>query len=715
SLLTTVAGLSYTDNSVVNGTTYAYYLKAVYTGGESDPTATVYATPNPVTSVILGNGTLFTGSLEGSPINIWYRSLHGQSVYTAAELNSAGVVGPTEFTELGFYVNTPPNLALPSFTVRMKHTTATNVASWQTATGMVTVYSSNSYMPVAGGYDMLTLDTPFLWNGIDNIVIDTAFDRVSAYSQSGTVQYTSVTSGYRYVRDDYSDQTNVFSGGSISSYRPNVQLTFLVEEPSAPEIVVSHTSMDFGALAAGSISVLPFAIQNIGDAALTGTITTPAGYSIAEESRSAQITRSTLRTAGTDRNTINFTIGAGSEAVFNLTLAPTAVGSYNGNVVINSNDADEPTVNIYVTGSAFIPPTISIDNGTLTTVLTIGETGTDSFTISNVGSQDLTYTLQESPAVDWFSAAPLSGTIIGNASQLATGSFSADGMVPGIYETSLLLDSNDPETPQLIVGVEIQVVNTIPAIALPDSFEFDMNGSLLVDFTPYVDDVDAQALILDYSGNNNVLVSIDGMTVTFTAMSGWYGTEELSFSVYDGYDYAYDTVAVTVNFVNTAPTIVLPDSFEFDMNGSLLVDFTPYVDDVDAQALILDYSGNTNVLVSIDGMAVTFTAMSGWYGTEEIVFSVYDGYAYSYDSVLVTVNLDYLGTPLISQIDRSAYGVTIFWEPVANATEYYVYRAFEPFGDYLFLATTNQTSFEDAEDHSMAFYKVIAVNNPPLK
>ncbi|HPN41307.1 MAG TPA: C25 family cysteine peptidase, partial [Candidatus Cloacimonadota bacterium] len=42
-LLTTVTGLSYTDNAVVNETTYSYYLKAAYSGGDSDPTATVTA------------------------------------------------------------------------------------------------------------------------------------------------------------------------------------------------------------------------------------------------------------------------------------------------------------------------------------------------------------------------------------------------------------------------------------------------------------------------------------------------------------------------------------------------------------------------------------------------------------------------------------------------------------------------------------------------
>ena len=56
--------------------------------------------------------------------------------------------------------------------------------------------------------------TPFLWNGTDNIVVDTAFGLTSAWSSSGTVQYTSVTSGYRYMRSDSADYSDMFSGGA---------------------------------------------------------------------------------------------------------------------------------------------------------------------------------------------------------------------------------------------------------------------------------------------------------------------------------------------------------------------------------------------------------------------------------------------------------------------------------------------------------------------
>ncbi|HOH79438.1 MAG TPA: S8 family serine peptidase [Candidatus Cloacimonadota bacterium] len=227
--LSTTSNLYYTDNAVINGNTYSYYLTAVYSGGESDPTATVNATPNVVSSVTIGSGTSSTATSAACPINVYYQSLHGQSVYTKAELNTAGATGPIQITQIGFNVTGLPTKVMPNFVVRMKHTTATNVASWIDNSNLVTVYSNATYQPTTTGWNMLTLTNPFTWNGSDNILVDTAFGLIGSWDQSGVVQYTTVTSGYRYTRSDTVDQTNVFSGSgtnnTTSTYRPNIKLT----------------------------------------------------------------------------------------------------------------------------------------------------------------------------------------------------------------------------------------------------------------------------------------------------------------------------------------------------------------------------------------------------------------------------------------------------------------------------------------------------------
>jgi hypothetical protein len=218
--------------------------------------------------ITLGTGTSVTSVTEASPINIWYRSTHGQSVYTVAELNAAGITGATQITKIGFYVNSVPVRALPNFIIRMKHTTDTSVASWQSSTGMSTVYSSASYTPTAGGFDSLTLTTPFTWNGTDNIVIDTAFSLVD-YDQSGTVRYYSSSNGYRSARSDSSDQTNIFSGGSTSSSKPQVKLTFTASDTTPPTISSVSSEKSNGYYKAGDTIDIVVTFSE----AVTGNIT----------------------------------------------------------------------------------------------------------------------------------------------------------------------------------------------------------------------------------------------------------------------------------------------------------------------------------------------------------------------------------------------------------------------------------------------------------
>jgi len=388
-LLTTVTGLTYTDNAVVNETTYSYYLVAVYSGGVSDPTDTVQATPSAIvpTEVIIGTGTGSNGTSTACPVNQFYRSLHGQAVYTAAELNAAGVVGPINITKIGFNITGLPAQAMPNFVVRMGHTTATNVSSW-ISTGLTQVWSSSSYLPTATGWNMYTLSTPFLWNGIDNIVVDTAFNQIASWNYSGTTEYTEVSNGYRYVRQDSSNQGNIFSGGSISSYRPNLKLTLLPNQ-SGPVILVNPTTLAYGDVAVGSTDTKTFTIQNSGDQTLTGTITTPAGYTVAAARNSTE-----APLAGKEsRNSLSFSINAGATKTYNLTFAPTAVASYNGNVVIANNSINNTSVNIAVSGTSYIPPTIDIDNDALYAYLQVGAEDTDSFTITNTGSQPLTFSI----------------------------------------------------------------------------------------------------------------------------------------------------------------------------------------------------------------------------------------------------------------------------------------------------------------------------------
>ncbi|MDD3465498.1 MAG: agmatine deiminase family protein, partial [Candidatus Cloacimonetes bacterium] len=164
---------------------------------------------------------------------------------------------------------------------------------------------------------------------------------------------------------------------------------------------------------------------------------------------------------------------------------------------------------------------------------------------------------------------------------------------------------------------------------------------------------------------------------------------------------------------NTPPTIALPDTFEFNMNGSLVVDFSQYVDDADGDPLTLSYSGNTNVNVAINGLIVTFTATADWYGTEALTFTVSDGTDTASDGVSVIVNLAWLAVPdvSVSYIDATPDYVKLQWSAILNANYYQIWVSTDPYGTYTFLGETTDAYWNDMDlSHAMRFYKVIASN-----
>jgi hypothetical protein len=181
-------------------------------------------------NIILGTGTTTNATTTASPINIWYRSLRYQTVYTAAELQAAGAA-PGQILQMGWYVTQVPLYDMPNYSIKMKHTTATNTAAHD-GVGLTQVYSNTLYAPTAGGWDMLTLQTPFLWNGVDNILVDVCFDQTNpTYNTSGQVRTYAVPTGAIYVRSDAAPQC----GNTTTAVLPEKpQVNFFIQSGPPP-------------------------------------------------------------------------------------------------------------------------------------------------------------------------------------------------------------------------------------------------------------------------------------------------------------------------------------------------------------------------------------------------------------------------------------------------------------------------------------------------
>jgi hypothetical protein len=110
-----------------------------------------------------GSGALMVNGVIGAgPINVHFRSTRGQFVYTAEELKQAGVDGINGIGQIGFFVSGAPARPLPSFHVRIKHTSAINAAEHDDGPWEATHIIPNYTIPSAVAWRMITLSQPFV-------------------------------------------------------------------------------------------------------------------------------------------------------------------------------------------------------------------------------------------------------------------------------------------------------------------------------------------------------------------------------------------------------------------------------------------------------------------------------------------------------------------------------------------------------------------------
>ena len=117
------------------------------------------------------------------------------------------------------------------------------------------------------------------------------------------------------------------------------------------------------------------------------------------------------------------------------------------------------------------PPQLVVAPVTLAVVVDQDSTGIAKLTISNPGAGTLDFSLQAAAGSDWLVPRPAAGSLAGGESLDVAVSFMAAGLACGEHASELLILSNDPVLPELVVPAEIEVVGP------PD---VEVNGSVLV-------------------------------------------------------------------------------------------------------------------------------------------------------------------------------------------------------------------------------------------
>jgi len=139
----------------------------------------------------IGTATTLTSS-TGQPTAFCNRFKHywSQMVYTAAELTAAGVQ-PGNINAISFKTGAQGSANnVTDFKVRLGNT-ANNTLTGFTTTGLTQVYSAATYSTVVG-VNTITFDTPYVWDGTSNIIVDMRQTGVDDLYNS-TTEYTATT------------------------------------------------------------------------------------------------------------------------------------------------------------------------------------------------------------------------------------------------------------------------------------------------------------------------------------------------------------------------------------------------------------------------------------------------------------------------------------------------------------------------------------------
>jgi len=263
-----------------------------------------------------------------------------------------------------------------------------------------------------------------------------------------------------------------------------IPVTLTVE---TPVITVDPSSIDFGDILVGEISTEQFTIENTGTATLSGSITTPTGYSVVLAGADNSSFGKKLESTNKDnRNVLTFDIDTGTTLTYDLTFAPTAVADYNGNVVVSHN-ALGGSDTIAVTGAG-VEPDIDVSPTSFAFTIQEHETDSEALTISNIGGYQLTFSgsvdygldtgskkEESSDAIDsWLSldgSITTSGTVSPGGSTPVIVGFDPSSLADGIYTAFINISSDDPDEATVSVQVDM-TVSTSGITVSPLTFDF---------------------------------------------------------------------------------------------------------------------------------------------------------------------------------------------------------------------------------------------------
>jgi len=199
-------------------------------GGDSEPATITINVDNIINTTFAPSSSVY-GSL---PMHTSYDDSRTQVIYLANDIEAE----PKTITDLALDVYVLPGQSLNNWTIRMKHTSINVYSGFPPfeTTGWTVVFQHNVSV-VSTGWRYFSFDTPFEYNGTDNLLIDFSHNN-SSYSTDGGCIISNTGSdrvlfSYADDIDGYGDPLNWANvPRGLDTYVPNIKLISTV--PAQP-------------------------------------------------------------------------------------------------------------------------------------------------------------------------------------------------------------------------------------------------------------------------------------------------------------------------------------------------------------------------------------------------------------------------------------------------------------------------------------------------
>ena len=180
--------------------------------------------PNAAYPSTIGAGTVTNiNTAFPTPYGTYYWGARHQFILRASEILAAGFTAG-RLDSIGFDVSALNGCGtLTNFEIKIGTTALNAITTFQT--GLTSVFSSASYQPLVG-WNMHTLSTPFVWDGVSNLIVETCFNNsASSFGTNASVRQTATA--YNSTIHLSQDLAGVCSNNTVTTIwnqRPNIRL-----------------------------------------------------------------------------------------------------------------------------------------------------------------------------------------------------------------------------------------------------------------------------------------------------------------------------------------------------------------------------------------------------------------------------------------------------------------------------------------------------------